>query len=382
MHTCESVASRVADQLDRIRRSAAQSDPAAVPVTVVCLPRHGYATTRVNVESLYATTHTPFQLFHLDIHSPPAVREYLAEQARARPGFHHLRLDEYVSRQTARRLVLPLVRTPWTVFVDNNVLFDDGWLEHLIAATEEPASVVSPLIVMQGGRVHFSGSSIRTRADGTIARRQNQDGVSVGSPVDEVEGQIGKADIDFGESHCCLVATESFADIIPDVFPEAMHNAHTLGLATYLLKHAHGHAMRVEPRSRVSILPIGFGYDVPWLFGSYLDLACLRQAYELYGTVVGTREPGRTVNLGWHRKHLLYLLLSMAQDDRLTRTDLLEPREVPDYVDGYDRPLPDDALDVIAEKVTPFVDTHHPRFAGDLARWLDWGLLTPALGAA
>lgn len=368
MNDHQTVARRIAGQLEEVRRRAGQPRLRDVPVTVICVPRHGYAATRVNLESAYGGTGTRFLTFYLDINSPQAVQAYLAEQAAARDGFFHIRIDEYVSRQTARRLVLDLVPTRFTVFMDNNMLFSDGWLEHLIEATREPAEMVSPFIVMQGGRVHFSGSTIRKHADGTIARRQNTDESPPASRIEDARPR--KMAIDFGESHCCLVTTAGFRRVIPDVFPEEMHNAHTLGLATYLLRSEHGQRMVVEPRALASILPIGFGFDIPWIFESYLDLDCLRQAYQLYGARIGRSVSTTLDNLAWHRKHLLYLLTTMLEKDFLERQTLLGPGEIPAYVDGYDRPLADDALDRLGQRLVPFVDAHHPRYSADLALWL------------
>ena len=46
----------------------------------------------------------------------------------------------------------------------------------------------------------------------------------------------------------------------------------------------------------------------------------------------------------WHAMHFKYLLLTMLEDDRLTRMDLLRSDEVPAFVTGYDRPLPKDHM--------------------------------------
>ena len=43
--------------------------------TVLCIPRHGYATTRTTIENLYANTAEPFVLLYVDIASPAVVRE-------------------------------------------------------------------------------------------------------------------------------------------------------------------------------------------------------------------------------------------------------------------------------------------------------------------
>lgn len=95
---------------------------AAVDATIVCIPRHGFGTTRISVESLYAATDRRFNVIYVDVNSPPAVRSYLEKQAVNREGFFHLRIDEYVSRQTARLLAMEMVRSPYVAFLDNNML--------------------------------------------------------------------------------------------------------------------------------------------------------------------------------------------------------------------------------------------------------------------
>ncbi len=369
MQNAETMKAKLTGRLDQMRMALRARDLTDVPVTVLTIPRHGYATTRVHVENLYRSTQTKFVVFYVDVCSPPSVARYLEQQARTRPDFFHIRIDDWVSRQTARLIVLDLIATKFTVFCDNNMLFTPGWLESLLASAEaDRADVVSPFIVMQGGNVHFSGSTLKKNPDGTISRRQNTPECRLSTPLASAKPR--KMEIDFGESHCCLVATDAFRQIIPSIFPETMHNSHTLGFGTYLLKTDHGSKMIVEPAALVSILPIGFGYDIPWLFKVYNDLPAFVTSYSLYISKIGPGPSVTLANLSWHRKHLTYLLLTMLQDDHLRRTDMLEQHEVPDYVTGYDTSLPDDAEAAVAEKVLPFVREHFPEVLSDANIWV------------
>ena len=199
----------------------------SIPVTVVCVVRHGYATTRASLENLYATTRTPFIVFYLDINSPATVREYLAEQAARRNNFFHIPIDEYVSRQTARLLVLDMIRTQYTIFIDNNILFAEGWLEQLIETSEkDDAAVVSPLIVMHGGNVHFSGAKIELLENGFYKRTQTTEKAPMGVALKDAKPE--KIEIDFAESHCCLIRTDYFRGNAAEFFLEDMHNSFTL----------------------------------------------------------------------------------------------------------------------------------------------------------
>jgi hypothetical protein len=359
----------MADRLEHLEAELAARSLDDVPMTVVCVVRHGYAATKASIESLYRNTRARFIVFYLDVCSPPEVADYLRQQSRDRPDFHHLRIDRYVSRQTARLLVLDRVVTRFTVFLDNNMLLAPDCLDILLrAAADDRADVVSPFIVMHGGLVHFSGSVIVKNGDGTIRRSQNTKECPLATPLARAKPR--KMEIDFAESHCCLVATDCFKGALEHVFPEDMHNSHTLGLGTYLMKTERGRRMIIEPQSMVSILPIGFGFDIPWLFESYMDLECFRKSYHLYGTRIGKGNSTTFDNLRWHRKHLLYLLLSMLEGNRLSRTALLEPDEVPERVAGYDTPLPDDALARVEAEIVPFVRKRHPGVLPRLMRWL------------
>ncbi|MGA8259762.1 MAG: glycosyltransferase [Arenicellales bacterium] len=368
-HEAASIRVRLRAELSAFRRSVEDAGIGDAEATVVCIPRHGYATTRVNMESLYEATSARFVVFYVDVASPPVVRDYLRALAREKQNFFCLRVDEPVSRQIARLLVLDLVATPYTLFVDNNMLFEPGWLSRMIRTMEaDHCDVVSPLILMHGGAVHFSGSKVLQVSASRVKRKQTTKECPLGADVAGVHPE--KLEIDFAESHCCLMRTQAFKDRIDEVFLEGMHNSHTLAVASYLMKERLGCRMLIEPDARVSILPIAFGYDIPWLLGKYNDLDCFNNSYWLHESIVGTSPSSTLRNLKWHRKHLLYALLSMMQGGHLDRDDLLAPQEVPPGVRGYDKPLPRDVEQRIEETVLPLVERRYPRYRRHLMAWL------------
>jgi hypothetical protein len=67
--------------------------------------------------------------------------------------------------------------------------------------------------------------------------------------------------------------------------------------------------------------------------------------------------------------HLKYLLLTMLEEDRLTRADLLRPDEVPDSVVGYDRPLPPGHMRRIHEGIVPYMLQHYPKLFPSMVQW-------------
>lgn len=345
--------------------------------------RHGHATAAATLETLYANTVVRFGLIYADIASPPPVASYLRDFAATHTGFTHLRFDDLVSRQTARRRALELVTSPFVVLLDNNMLCAPGWLENLLQARAETgASLVSPIIVSQGGRIHFSGGKVvRKRryfvGPHRVLRPQDQAGAPVLSYVSEAQPR--RVEIDFAESHCCLVATEDLR--LPGVLEEQTCNAHTTCYASYRLKHSYGKRLILEPSAVASILPIGFGYDLAWICGCYMRPDLLARSYRLVASLIGVG-PGTDARSGfeWHAKHLKYLLLTMLEGTRFDRQDLLALDEIPVSVRGYDLPLPPEADGRIRDLLLPRVAGRFPDFVEPLMYWLGPNPPVPSAG--
>jgi hypothetical protein len=343
-------------------------------VTIISIVRHGHATAPMFVEGLYDSADVPFRLIYADIASPPPVERYLAEQANKRNHFEHLRFDQLVSRQTARNAALELVDTPYVALVDNDMLCDRGWLSRLIAAAEASrAAVVSPTIVARGGLIHYSGGRIlRRRGIRTLGFEFTYRLQDAGAPVRSSLGEspLVPMDVDFAESHCCLALTDALR--LPGVLEPAMHNAFTTCYASYKLKQDYGRRIVFEPSAVASIVPIGFGYDLPWMCLEYLRRDRLEQTYRHFQALLG---PGlatdRSAGFSWHAKNFKYLLLGMLEAGRLESTEMLSLDDVPATILGYDDPLPAYADERIRAEVIPFIRARYPECLAPARQWLD-----------
>jgi GT2 family glycosyltransferase len=122
-------------------------------VTLIVSPRERFQFARESLESLYHNTKFPFQLIYIDNNSPTALRRYLETQAQER-NFQLIRSDHYLSPNQCRNLGLQHVKTPYVVFVDNDVVFAPGWLTQLMTCTEETGATVVGSLVCQYRPVH------------------------------------------------------------------------------------------------------------------------------------------------------------------------------------------------------------------------------------
>lgn len=113
--------------------------------TIVMVPRERYGLTRKSLESLFAHTPGGFALVVVTSAAPADLRAWLDGEAAAR-GFTHLAEPAQIAPNAARNRGAALARTRYIAFVDNDVMFTPGWLEHLVACAEETgAAVVTPL---------------------------------------------------------------------------------------------------------------------------------------------------------------------------------------------------------------------------------------------
>ena len=99
-------------------------------VTIIVSPRERFSESVALLTSIYSDTSTPFDLIHVDAGSPPAVAADL-ERMRQKYAFKLIRTDHILTPNEARNLAIPEAKIPWVMFVDNDVIIEDGWLGRL-----------------------------------------------------------------------------------------------------------------------------------------------------------------------------------------------------------------------------------------------------------
>lgn len=182
-------------------------------VTIVVVPRERFSYARASLESIYARTQLPFKLVYVDGNSPAPVRDYLAEQA-AEKGFDLLRFDRYLTPNQARNIGLDRVETKYVVFVDNDVVVSDGWLDALVCcARETDAAIVGPLTCQDEPvheTVHFANGVARIIVDTRGRRRLREKMCRQGQRVADVVNKLERVPAELVEFHCMLVDMRVF----------------------------------------------------------------------------------------------------------------------------------------------------------------------------
>src|SRR5258708_32541579 len=107
----------------------ARSQPRA---TIVMTARERHALAAASIESIVSGTRRPYRFMYLDVQSPVRLRETLARRS-VEWGLEVVRFDEPLWPHEARNRVVDGIDTDYVVFIDNDVLVDEGWLDALVA---------------------------------------------------------------------------------------------------------------------------------------------------------------------------------------------------------------------------------------------------------
>lgn len=193
--------------------------------TVIVTQRERFGMTEESLESLFA--HTPgVDVIYVDGKSPPRWQRYLEAQAQER-GFKLIRKERYLTPNEARNIGLAAATADYVAFVDNDVLFTDGWLDALVTCGDETgADVVAPLTchgIPEHSEIHHAGGdyAIDGDMDGFFAQDPAQgrrfDEVMHGHKlkVADVAGTLQRQVTGMCEFHCVLARRSVFDKIGP-----------------------------------------------------------------------------------------------------------------------------------------------------------------------
>jgi GT2 family glycosyltransferase len=183
---------------------------AAPSITIVIVPWQHFSQTKPSLESVYAFTAPPFELIYIDGNSPPKIRRYLQEQARARQ-FTLIRSDHYLTTAEAHNLALPHIKTEYVAFIENWVLVTPGWLDALVrCARETQAWVVEPLYCTGELRrpIVYSSAPALQIVEENGERRLHETAPLAGKPLADVRSGLKRKVCGYAKSHCLLVRKE------------------------------------------------------------------------------------------------------------------------------------------------------------------------------
>lgn len=220
-------------------------------VTVAVVPRERFSSTEASLESLLEHTTLPHKLVVVDGGSPAEVRDYLRAKA-AEIGFKLVRTECLLTPNEARNLALEGLDTEFVAFVDNDVLFEPGWLEKLVACADETGAwLVGPLyLIGPPGTdvIHMAGGDMGFKEE-EGRRRFFEHHRLLNQSYAEHRHEIRREAVDLVEFHTMLVRKEALEAIGP--LDEGLLSADE-HVDFCLLARQHGGTVYLEPECRVT----------------------------------------------------------------------------------------------------------------------------------
>lgn len=191
----------------------------SVSSTIVVVPRDRFTLAVRSLTSIVDHMGGTEELVYVDAGSPRETADQLRRIC-AVHGFIYVRREHFLSPNQARNLGLSHARTPYVVFVDNDVIVSEGWLRSLEdCANETGAEVVAPLTCQKEpvhSEVHQAGGEVfddfeAFLSDSSPRPRLKDVHTHQGQPVADVA--LARKPIQCCEFHCVLVRRDVFDQI-------------------------------------------------------------------------------------------------------------------------------------------------------------------------
>jgi glycosyltransferase involved in cell wall biosynthesis len=216
--------------------------------------RERHALAAQAIESVVGHTTRPYRFIYVDVQSPDSLREWLAQRS-SELGLEVVRFDEPLWPQEARRRIAGMIDTDYVVFIDNDVLVEDGWLESLVACADETgAGIVGPLYMMAGGAlpalIHMAGGKLTETPTEGGRVLQPEHLLDHADPA-KVADKLFRQPCDFVEYHCMMIRSELLRDgelLDPHILSVHEH------IDTALSVRQCGYPIFVEPSAKVTYL--------------------------------------------------------------------------------------------------------------------------------
>jgi GT2 family glycosyltransferase len=230
----------------------ARSRPRA---TIVMTARERHTLAEASIESIVDATRLPYRLMYLDVQSPDGLRAVLERRA-GEWGLEVVRFDEPLWPHEARDRVVGSIDTDYVVFIDNDVLVEEGWLDALVTCADETgAGIVGPLYLWGDGvhpaKIHMAGGKFTEEFTERGQRHLVDVRLLSEKDPNEVASALRRAPCDFLEYHCTLIRTDLVRDgTLLDGSIRCVHEH----VDTALSVRQRGFPIFFEPASRVTYL--------------------------------------------------------------------------------------------------------------------------------
>lgn len=219
-------------------------------ITILVSFRERWGLTLETVKSINRFTSLPHNVVVIDIGMPNELRQQLLEVKNL-----EIKSVDSTFPNIARGIVASEINSPYVLFIDNDVVVTEGWLEKLLdCAITNQAGIVAPLYMIgsneHSDKIHMAGGSIFASYEPEgVSLTESHQYMNQSYVMNKTNLKAGSCD--FAEFHCMLVKKEVLQ--LPDFFHPEISIVHE-HIHASLVSRRHGFDTWFEPEAKVFYL--------------------------------------------------------------------------------------------------------------------------------
>ena len=207
-------------------------------VTIVMTIRENYSLTLQTIESLIENTNLPYRFIFIDYKVP----EFIIKEVIKHENIEIIVTDSpYPS--VSMHNAIQHIDTKYTIFLDNNILFSEFWLEKLIECMElYDAGIVGPVYLWNKNKIHMFGG------DSNITNNNFSERHYLINKDIKILDSLKPRKCNFVEYHCLMIKTDLLKKNVLDPALTTIHQHIDLSFAVKKL----GYNTYVTPYSIIT----------------------------------------------------------------------------------------------------------------------------------
>ena len=212
-------------------------------VTIIMTIRENYSLTLQTINSLIKHTTIPYKFIFIDYKVPEVIMKNIREYKNTNTiDIDIVKSDTLYPSQSIHNII-PLINTVYTVFLDNNILFSQYWLENLVQCIEKTKSgIVGPIYLWNTDKIHMFGGDININGGNFMEKH------ALLNYNKNIINRLRPRKCDYVEYHCLMILTELLKQDILDPSLLIIHQHIDLSLAAKKL----GYDTSITPYSVIT----------------------------------------------------------------------------------------------------------------------------------
>jgi len=167
-------------------------------VTIVMTIRENYSLTLQTIESLIEKTTLPYRFIFIDYKVPEFIIKSLTKYENI-----EIIISDNPYPSISLYNVISQIDTAYTIFLDNNILFRELWLEKLIECMEfYNAGIVGPVYLWKKNKIHMYGGDTNITNNNFSERHYLVD------EDEKILNRLKPRKCNFVEYHCLMIRTD------------------------------------------------------------------------------------------------------------------------------------------------------------------------------